>query len=184
MKIMGLREDLESPVAKFMSTTFARVAAEDSVSDAARVMQRSGSTEAVVIKSGEPIGIVTERDIVYKVVAAGSNPSKVTVKDVMTSPVETVEDTSKVQDAISKMSKLGVRRLGVTKKGKLMGMVTQKAIVSGAVHMEVVLPELAPPDKFACPYCDAEMKDRNELSRHIDQVHLGLGLLEGDTSKW
>jgi CBS domain-containing protein len=181
---MGLREDLEAPVSKFTSPTFAKVSANDSVSDAAKVMQRSGSTEAVVVKDGEPIGIVTERDILYKVVAAGSNPSKVTVSDVMSFPVESIEDTSKVQDAISKMSKLGLRRLGVTRKGKLVGMVTQKAMVSGTVHQEVVLPELAPPDKFRCPYCDAVMKDRNELSRHIDQVHLGLGLLEGDTSKW
>ncbi len=35
-----------------------------------------------------------------------------------------------------------------------------------------------------CPYCGATMKDQKELSKHIDQVHLGLGLLEGDKSKW
>lgn len=181
---MGLKDDLEAPVSKFMSVTFAKVAADETVAAAARVMQMSGSTEAVVVKGGEPIGIITERDILYKVVAAGSHPSKVTVADAMSSPVETVEDSAKVQEAISKMSKMGLRRLGVTKNGRLVGLVTQRAMVSGTVHQSVALPELAPPDQFRCPYCDAVMKDRNELSRHIDQVHLGLGLLEGDTSKW
>jgi CBS domain-containing protein len=181
---MGLRDHLEEPVSKFMSASFVKVEGEKSVADAAKLMKESGSTEALVVKGGEPIGIVTERDILYKVVAVGSQPSKVTVGEVMSSPVETIEDTLRVQDAIVKMSKMGLRRLGVTKKGKLVGLVTQKAIVLGTVRQEVVLPELAQPDNLHCPYCDAVMKDKNELSRHIDQVHLGLGLLEGDTSKW
>jgi len=102
----------------------------------------------------------------------------------MSSPIETVEETSKVLDAISKMSKMGFRRLGVTRKGILVGIVTQKAKMSGTVGQAVALPELTPPDKLHCPYCDAVMKDGSELSRHIDQVHLGFGLLEGVKSKW
>lgn len=181
---MGLRESLDEPVSKYTSTTFAQVGTDDSVTAAAKAMQKSGSTEAIVIKQGAPAGIVTERDILYKVVAAGSDPSKTKVKDVMSSPVQAVDAESKVADAIAKMSKLGLRRLGVTKAGKLVGLVTQRALVSGSLHTSVGLPELAIPGQVRCPYCDAEMKDRNELSKHIDQVHLGLGLLEGDTSKW
>ncbi len=167
-----------------MSTDFARVKLDDNVSTAAKAMQKAGVTEALAVDGGRPNGIVTERDIVYKVVAPGLDPSSVTVREIMSSPVETIEDTAKVADAIAKMSKLGVRRLGVTKNGKLIGLVTQKAMVSGGLHQHVALPELASPDQLACPYCGATMKDRNELSKHIDQVHLGLGLLEGNRSKW
>ena len=181
---MDLRESLDEPVSKFMSRSFASIDAKDTVTAAAKAMQRSGSTEAIVVKGGEPIGIVTERDVVYKVVAAGSNPAEVPVSQVMSSPIETVEDTSTVKDAIAKMSKLELRRLGITSRGKLVGLVTQKAMVSGTAREKVVLPELAVPGQLRCPYCDAIMKDRSELSKHIDQVHLGLGLLEGDTSKW
>ena len=168
----------------FMSTSFARIDGDETIYRAAVAMQKSGSTEAVVVKGGEPVGIITERDIIYKVVAAGLPPQQVKAKDVMTSPIETIEESSKVLDAISKMSKLGVRRLGVTKNAKLVGLVTQKAMVSGQVQQHVTLPELAPPGKLSCPYCGATMKDQKELSKHIDQVHLGLGLLEGDSSKW
>ena len=181
---MGLRESLDQPVSSYMSEKFAQVGAEDSVAAAAKAMQGSGSTEAVVVKAGSPIGIVTERDILYKVVARGSDPSRVKVREVMSSPVETIDEKSKVFDAISKMSKLGLRRLGVTRNGTLVGLVTQKAMVSGPLKQHLVLPELAEPNMLSCPYCDASMKDRDELSRHIDQVHLGLGLLEENRSKW
>jgi CBS domain-containing protein len=181
---MGLRESLDEPVSKYASTAFAQVGLDDSVTAAAKAMQKSGSTEALVAKQGAPVGIVTERDILYKVVAAGSDPSRTKVKDVMSSPVQTVEAGSKVSEAIAKMSKLGLRRLGVTKEGKLVGLVTQRALVSGSLRTSVGLPELAVPGEVRCPYCDAVMKDRTELSKHIDQVHLGLGLLEGDSSKW
>jgi CBS domain-containing protein len=181
---MDLRESLEEPVSKYMSTAFAKAGADDTIYQAAVAMKQSGATEAVVMKGGEPVGIITERDIVYKVVARGLVPQQVKVKDVMSSPVESVEENTKVLDAISKMSKLGLRRLGVTRNGKLVGMVTQKAMVAGPVEQHVVLPELAHPERLSCPYCGATLKDQHELSKHIDQVHLGLGLLEGNTSKW
>jgi CBS domain-containing protein len=181
---MSLRESLDRPVSEYMSEHFAKVESEDTVAAASKAMQKSGSTEAIVVKDGNPLGIVTERDILYKVVAVGSDPSKVKVREVMSSPVQTIEESSKVMDAISQMSRSGLRRLGVTRNGKLVGLVTQKAMVSGSTHLNVPLPELAVPGQLSCPYCGASMKSKEELSKHIDQVHLGLGLLEGDTTKW
>ncbi|MGD0318445.1 MAG: CBS domain-containing protein [Nitrososphaerales archaeon] len=181
---MDLRKSLDRPVSDYMMTSFVRVSFDDQVTDAARVMQKAGATEAVVVRGDDPIGIVTERDILYKVVAAGLDPSATKVRDVMNAPVATVDSAAKVVDAIAKMSKLGVRRLGVTRKGKLIGLVTQKAMVSGGLEQHVALPELASPNVLACPYCGETVGDRDELSRHIDHAHLGLGLLEGDLSKW
>ena len=181
---MDLKKSLDQPVSDYMSTDFAKVSFDDSVADAARMMQKAGATEAVVMRDDDPIGIVTERDILYKVVATGLDPSTVKVREAMSAPVATVDSAAKVVDAIAKMSKLGVRRLGVTRKGKLVGLVTQKAMVSGGLERHVILPELASPNALACPYCGATVDDRNELSRHIDHAHLGLGLLEGDPSKW
>jgi CBS domain-containing protein len=175
---------LEERVSGFTSQGFVQVKSDASITDAAKVMQKAGATEAVVFEGGSPIGIVTERDILYKVVATGADSSAITVSKIMSSPIESIDQESKVIDAIAKMSKLGVRRLGVTKEGKLVGLVTQKAMVSGGLHRSIGLPELAHPDTLACPYCGETMKDRNELSRHIDRVHVGLGLLEGNLQKW
>jgi uncharacterized CHY-type Zn-finger protein len=38
--------------------------------------------------------------------------------------------------------------------------------------------------QVSCPYCQSKFMDSSELSKHIDQVHTGLGLLEGDTRKY
>ncbi len=181
---MGLRESLEEPVSRYMSKGFAKVGTDESIYHAAMVMKETGSTEAVVTEGSAPVGIITERDILFKVVAAGLNPQHVKARDIMSSPLESVESAAKVGDAIAKMSKLGIRRLGVTQNGKIVGMVTQKAVVSGDVG-QIVLPELAAPDVFACPYCNAMVKSREELSKHIDRTHMGgAGLLQGDTTKW
>jgi uncharacterized Zn-finger protein len=39
-------------------------------------------------------------------------------------------------------------------------------------------------DKISCPYCQSKFNDSAQLSKHIDGVHTGLGLLEGDTRQW
>jgi CBS domain-containing protein len=181
---MGLQESLNDLVSAYMTTSYVQVSGDDTVAQAAKSMQKSKATEALVVRDGVPQGIVTERDFLYKVVAAGANPASMRVREIMSSPVQTVEESSKVGEAIARMSKLGVRRLGVTRNGKLVGMVTQKAMVSGDLSGHVALPELASPNRFVCPYCDAELKNGEELSKHIDQVHLGPGLLEGNRSKW
>ncbi len=181
---MSLKESLEEPVSRYMSKDFAKVGDEESVRQAAQAMQRIGATEAIVMKGKVPVGIITERDILYKVVASGLDPQQAKAREAMSSPLQTISESDKVADAISKMSKLGLRRLVVTRDGELVGLVTQKAVVSGTRGQNVALPELARPEGVSCPYCDAVMKSQQELSKHIDQVHLGPGLLEGNRTKW
>jgi CBS domain-containing protein len=172
-------------VSTYASTAYAQVTDSDSVAEAARAMQKVGATEAIVTAGMVPKGIVTERDILYKVVAAGKNPSIVKVREIMSSPVETIDEGSKVGEAIARMTQLGIRRLAVTREGKIVGMVTQKAMVSGNVGQNIRLPELAAPSGFACPYCGSTVKTKEELSKHIDRDHLGgLGLLQGNFMKW
>jgi signal-transduction protein with cAMP-binding, CBS, and nucleotidyltransferase domain len=182
---VSLRGSLNDSVSAYTQLSFAQVAATDSVAQAARTMQEAGATEAIVVSGSVLQGIVTERDILYKVVAAGSNPSVVKVRDIMSAPVQTIDEGSKVGDAIAKMSRLGIRRLGVTSKGRIIGMITQKAMVTGNVEQNIPLPELAHPDVFPCPYCNTTVKTREELSKHIDRDHMGgFGLLQGDATKW
>lgn len=181
---MDLRKSLDQPVTAYMSTDFVTVAYGVSVEEAARAMQREGSTEAVVKRGDQLVGIFTERDILYKVVAAGKMPSSVMVQDVMSYPIQTIEDTARVGDAIAKMTELGVRRLGVTKSGKIVGLVTGKSVISGKLNTRVVLPELTTPGGISCPYCGQRVADAKELSKHIDSAHIGRGLLQGDKSRW
>ena len=181
---MSLRKSLEERVADYTFKDYVTISIGDTIASVARAMQTAGSGEALVVQNDEPIGIVTERDILYKVVAAGMDPSKTRVEQVMSAPVEGIDEGAKVADAIAKMSKLGVRRLVVRRGRKTVGMITQKRIVASGGKAQVVLPELATPKGVACPYCSAVLADEQHLSKHIDQLHMGEGLLRGDTRKW
>lgn len=176
---MDLRKSLDEPVSKFMSSNFVKLVFDDTVEQAAKAMQKKGALEAIIIKDNRAAGILTERDILYKVVADGLNPATVKVQDVMSTPVVTVEVTAKAGDAIGKMAKLGLRRLGVLRNGKMVGVVTLRSVLSTNVDTEVVLPELASPGDVTCPYCGSKMKDTKQLSKHIDDLHIGKGVLQG-----
>jgi len=89
----------------------------------------------VVDNTGNAIGIVTERDLVVRVIAKNISPSSVKAKDFMTCPLVTVEPDAPVTDAARMMSKKDIRRLGVIYKGKLVGIVSSKDILG-------VMPEL------------------------------------------
>ena len=174
---------LDEPVERYMSRSVVYVPEASTVASAAQLMRKNGTGEAIVTVSGKPVGILTERDILYKVVATGRDPRQTKVSEVMSSPIETVQDNSKAGEALAKMSRLGIRRLAVVHDGKIVGLVIQRRIVAGSSKEEVLLPELSP-NEFRCPYCDQVMGSAEALSKHIDRLHIGSGLLQGDVTKW
>ncbi|ASJ00475.1 CBS domain-containing protein [Thermococcus gorgonarius] len=98
---------------------------DDTIHKAARILARNKVGSAVVVDENEEIvGIITDRDILDKVVAKGKDPKNVLVKEVMTKKPVTIEDDYTIQDAIDKMMEKGIRRLLVTRLGKPVGFVT------------------------------------------------------------
>jgi len=86
-------------------------------------------------KTGKPPGIITERDLVQRVLAKNLVPSNVKAKLIMTSPLVTISPNATVTDAAKQMNSLNIRRLGVVYKGSLRGIVTSKDVLG-------VMPEL------------------------------------------
>jgi len=89
----------------------------------------------VTNKEGKPIGIITERDLVTRVLAKNLKPDAIKAKEVMTSPLITIEPGETISEAARKMSRLNIRRLGVVYKGELVGLISSKDILG-------VMPEL------------------------------------------
>lgn len=89
----------------------------------------------IVNKSQKPIGIITERDLVKRVLSKNLIPDSIKAKDIMTSPVVTIEPDATISEAARRMSRLDIRRLGVLYKDKLVGLVSSKDILA-------VMPEL------------------------------------------
>jgi CBS domain-containing protein len=86
----------------------------------------------IVISSEKPIGILTERDLVKKIVAKAADPQAVKVGDVMSSPLVTISSEASLRDAASLMLKSCVKRLPVTSNGRLVGIITDTDLVSGS----------------------------------------------------
>jgi len=99
------------------------------VQQAAKAMSSARVGSLVILNEGAPVGILTERDFVNKIVAEGKDPKKVIVKDVMSYPLRTIGPEEKVTDAAKQMSKLRVRRLPVVEGGRLVGMLTENDIL-------------------------------------------------------
>jgi len=89
----------------------------------------------VTNQQGKPLGIITERDLVVRVLAKNVKPDAIKAKDVMTSPLITIEPDETISEAARRMSRLNIRRLGVVYRGQLIGIVSSKDILA-------VMPEL------------------------------------------
>lgn len=104
----------------------------ESVAVAARRMRENNVGTLVVVDPERwPIGILTDRDVVTRVVAAELDCDATGVGEVMTSPVRTIAESTPIQDALDVMRRLAIRRLVVTRNdGMLAGLLSLDDIVT------------------------------------------------------
>ena len=103
------------------------------VQEAARLISGHKVSSVVVTGGdGKIIGIVTEKDIVVKVVAEDKAPTEILVKDIMGPDVHGISGESSIFDARAHMAKLGVKHLIVEKEGKPIGLISATTLLGGA----------------------------------------------------
>ena len=125
---MVVKDIMSSPV-----VTLSEAAASNKV---ANIMNENDLGCVIVTnESGKPVGIITERDLVIRVLAKNLVPDAVKAKDIMTSPLVTIEPEATISEAARKMSRLEIRRLGVVYKGNLVGLISSRDVLG-------VMPEL------------------------------------------
>ncbi|NJE53700.1 cyclic nucleotide-binding/CBS domain-containing protein [Thermococcus sp. 21S9] len=108
---------------------------DDTIERVARILSRHKVGSAVVVDDDEIVGVITDRDILDKVVAKGRDPKTVRVREVMTRNPITIEDDYDISDAIDKMMEKGIRRLLVTRLGKPLGFVTAADLLAALNSM-------------------------------------------------
>ena len=118
-----------STVIQVMRRELKQVRHDAVVRDAAKRMRDEKVSSLLVEKNNELVGIITDTDVVRRAVAEGSDLMKTAVHTIMTSPIASIESLRTVQDAHDMMGDLGVRHLGVTEKGKLVGMVSVRDLL-------------------------------------------------------
>ncbi len=189
MMLLPDKEYVELQVTGIMEKSVIIVDESTSVNEASKIMKTNGISSILVKDRSDTIkGIVTERDILYRVVAESKGTFKVNIGSIMSSPLVTVEKGTPCIEAIMIMRKKGLRRLPVVDKGNIVGIVTLMSLVGNMPIRNIDLAELeiaaTSTVTVSCPYCQSKFGEKAQLSSHIDRIHLGSGLLEGDLRKW
>lgn len=132
---------------------------EDStVKDAADVMNKFEIGCVIAVRKGKAMGILTERDLLKRVVAEGIDAAKTKVKDIMTSPLIVAEPSMDLSEAVKLMFKMKIKKLPVVDGKRLVGLISLTDIARFQPQMISILKQLAA--KQAAPKSIRKVIDR------------------------
>ena len=135
-------------VSDIMSRDVKLVSPDDSLEKAAKLMAKLDIGVVPVGEDDRLVGMITDRDIAVRAVAAGKKPSECKVRDVMTADIKYVFEDESIEDISRNMSKLQVRRLPVLSRQKrLVGIVSlgDLAIKQDGAHAQHALKDISQP---------------------------------------
>lgn len=173
----------ERQISDFIDMTLSILDSSQTVAESVKKMESRGIDSILVRDDGQIKGIVTYRDVLFDVVSKGKDPTKTKIKEIMKTPLLFVQKDAKIKDAIALMTKNNVRRLVVFDNKMPIGIISQKMLVGNITKHAIALPELEIPTQIRCPYCSSMFGDKAMLSSHIDNIHVGRGLFEGNMSR-
>ncbi|HZC21216.1 MAG TPA: CBS domain-containing protein [Nitrososphaeraceae archaeon] len=194
---------LSSPVGFVLNTDIIIVESDKSAEEASKLMKERNARCVLASHKGEVVGIVSKTDILFKVLSQDRNPAKVKLREIMTSPVLAIDPKTTVKEALSIMDKHLVRQVMVHAYSAVLGMVTRERIYQKLETISLSSedtalqgtpvclidtksiaymkdPNLA---NLKCPYCESPFDTKEGLSKHIDRLHGGAGILEGDVRR-
>jgi CBS domain-containing protein len=125
--------ELILPVKEVMVTDVVAVTPETPITVAAKKMAKNKVGSVVVVKNKKVLGIITERDMLARVIAEGINFRKLPVSRIMSSPVITIMEGTDLMEAAELMGDQNIRRLPVVDdEGKIVGLLTAMDIIKVA----------------------------------------------------
>lgn len=98
---------------------------DKSALDAAKILSEKKISFLVVQKDNNPIGVITERDIIQKISSLDEKPSEFLLRDIMTQKFKWVNPEEDIENAVQKMLNNNIRRILVLEEKKLAGVITQ-----------------------------------------------------------
>jgi CBS domain-containing protein len=101
-----------------------KIQADATVKEAVEMMNKHGIGCLIAVKNGKPVGIMTERDILKRVIPESKNPEKAQVSEVMSTPLIAGGSDMYVEDAARLMFKKNIKKLPIMENGKLVGLLT------------------------------------------------------------
>ncbi len=119
-----------------------------SVKEAVDTMNKHGIGCLVVVEKGNPVGIVTERDLLKRVLAESKDPKKINVQEIMSKPLIVGKPDMLIEEVIKLMIDKKIKKLPIVENGKLLGLVTLTDIVSFQPQLIQVVKQLTHPHEW------------------------------------
>jgi CBS domain-containing protein len=134
--------EVKMPVKEIMTRNVVTVDINSDVQYLARKMLDYSVGSVIITDKGQPVGIVTERDIVRKIVSRNLRPDKISIKNLMTTPLITISAAEDVTDTMHRMVKMEIRRLPVVENSKLVGIITDTDLIAISAEMGSIFSDL------------------------------------------
>jgi CBS domain-containing protein len=115
------------------------VSEKATVREAAELMNKHEIGSLVVIRKGKPVGIVTETDMVKRVILKPLDPEKTKVSEIMSQPLVVGNPQMDVDEASKVMGRQKIKKLPIVEKGRLVGLVTTTDIVRSPEVMKMMI---------------------------------------------
>jgi len=119
------------------------VDADATVQEAVELMNKHEIGCLIVMLRGKPVGIVTERDMLKRVLAKATDPEKIKVSEIMSAPLIVGKPDMEVENAVRLMFKTKIKKLPVVQRGRLVGLVTLTDLTRFQPHMIRILKKLS-----------------------------------------
>ena len=134
-------------VKDLMSTNVNVFENESTVDKVVKTMSDCDVDYVIVVQSRKPTGIITERDVIVRMLTQGLDPSVVIARAIYTNPLVTIEETATVEEAAKLMKEWKIKHLPVTRNGKIAGMLTYLDIAFNVPELLPAMKELYRPSK-------------------------------------
>lgn len=118
------------------------VRTDDTVLEAVSKMNKFRIGSVIVTNNGRPVGIITERNILQRIVEPCLDPAVVRAKDIMSSPLITIDANAAVEEAAQIMARRQIKKLPVVEGGKVVGILSTSDIVRTSPTQLSILEEL------------------------------------------
>lgn len=134
--------EVRMQVKEIMTRNVATIDIKSDVQGLSRKMLELDVGSVIITDKKLPVGIVTERDIVRKIVSVNLRPIDISIKELMTTPLITIPSTEEVSEAMRRMVKMQIRRLPVVENSRLVGIVTDMDLIAVSAEMGNIFSDL------------------------------------------
>ncbi len=115
---------------------------DTSVQEVVATMNKFDISSVIVVQDERPVGIITHKDIMNKIVQPRIPPEAVIAREVMSTPIETISEDASIDEAAELMARKNIKKLPVITDHRLVGIITSMDLVREAPRLTSMIEDL------------------------------------------